>query len=288
MIIVKLKVNTKLTAAYYKQKAIGSVDSLGNPFRIIKLKWNSNILHKNAEYAKTRGFEDAVIAKDQTTGDFKITYRRNGSVVWQKPEGGVGAYEAELPATPYNIQKLVSHYGDKLWFIVDPDIEAAVKIEYEKRVAAMSKEAKEFNKNRVHKMHISDVDVKTDVKFEIPVDEKVTQEKTRNLSVKEIELAKKEAELNAKAQALAEKEKALVNAGSALTGYSKNYLMEQAIGTLRKHCKELGIEYVQDQKKGDLVEMIMNKQAGGMGKISNPEDQENEDENLAENESLDS
>lgn len=283
MIIVKLKVSTKLPASYWKQQAIGSIDAYGNPFRIIKLKWNSNVLHKNSEYAKTRGFEDAVIDKNQSTGDFKITYRRNGSITWQKPDGGVGAYWGELPLTQYNIQKLVSHYGDKLWFIVDPDIEAQVKILYEKRIAGMSKAAKTFNENRVMLMHKSDVDVKSDVKFEIPVDNNVIQEKQRSLSVKEIELAKKEALIAQKEKELADKEKALVNAGSALAGYGKNYLIGQTIATLRKHCKELGIEYGTEHKKGDLVEMIMNKQAGGVGSIPSNEISDN-DEDQPENE----
>lgn len=274
MVIVKLKVSTKLPASYWKNQAIGSIDSYGNPFRLIRLKWNATILHKNSEYAKTRGFEDAVIDQNKTTGDFKITYRRNGSITWQKPDGGVGPYWGEIPLTQYNIQKLVSHYGDKLWFIVDPDIEAQVKILYAKRLEEMPKEAKKFNETRVRMMHTSDVDRDTDAKYEVPVDTKITIEKQRSLSVKEIELAKKAAELEAKEKALAEKEKALVNAGSALTGYGKNYLMDQTIATLRKHCKELAIEFGTEHKKGDLVDMILNKQAGGLGKVVIEDDDE--------------
>lgn len=277
MVIVKLKVNTKLPASYWKKQAIGTIDQYGNPFRIITLKWNSNVLHKNTEYTKTRGFEDAVIDKNQSTGDFKITYRRNGSVMWQKPDGGVGAYVGEMPLTQYNIQKLASHYGDKLWFIVDPDIEAQVKIMYEKRINEMSKEAKKFNDTRVRMMHTSDVDPSVNSRFEIPVDENITTEKHRTLSVKEIELAKKEAILAEKEKALAEKEKALVNAGSSLTAYGKSYLMSQTIASLRKHCKELSIEFSMDDKRGDLVDMIMDKQSGGIGKKPESEDPDDSD-----------
>lgn len=279
MVIVKIKVSTKLPASYWKNQAIGTTDEYGNPFRLIKLKWNSNLLHKNSEYAKTRGFEDAVIDKNNTTGDFRITYRRNGSITWNKPDGGVGPYWGELPLTQYNLQKLVSSYGDKLWFITDQDIETQVRQLYEKRVASMSKEAREFNEKRVRQMHTSDIDVKNDAIFEIPVDSKIAQEKQRSLTVKEIELAKKEAMLLEKERALAEKESALVNAGSALTGYSKNYLMNQNIATLRKHCKELGIEYGTENKKGDLTDMILNKQAGGVGNIKKTESNEDESQN---------
>jgi hypothetical protein len=288
MIIVRLKVNTRTTAQYYKDKAIGTIDSYGNPFRIIKLKWNATYLHRNAEYAKTRGFEDAVIGRNEETGDYKITYRRNGSISWSRPDGHIGKFEGELAVTPHNINKLVSHYGDKLWFIEDADIDAKVKLMYEKRIAEMSKETKEFNSIRLQKMHTADTEYKRDAKLEIPVDPSFDNEKQRKLTIKETDLDKRAAELAAKEKELAEKEKALVNAGAALSGYSKNYLMNQTIAVLRRHCRELGADFEMSHKKGDLVEIILDKQSGGIGKPvseiipENEESSETEPDNISD------
>lgn len=268
MIIVKLKVNRQLTADYWKQLAIGTKDDYGNPFRIIKLRWNNNKLHKNTDYAKTRGFEDAILSKDTRTGDIKVSYRRNGSIVWQRPAGGVGPYIGEVAVTPYNLEKLASMYGDKLFSIIDQDIDAIVRAKYEQKVKGMSEQTLLFNKNRVRGMHTMAVEKDSNIQNlgEVPLEvEKVNiQEQNRVLMQKKQEQDLREAALNDKEQRLNTKVADLVGEGIDPVTYSEEYLKGLKFLELRKVAKEQGIKYENTDKIPDIIVKIVEKQAGSM------------------------
>jgi hypothetical protein len=295
MVIVKLKVSKQLTTEHWINQALGTRDPHGNPFRLIKLIWNENILHRNTEYAKTRGFEDVVIDKNMSSGGFKILYRRNGSVSWQKPIGGVGSYFGLIPDTPYNRKKLVSHYGDKLWTIHDIDIDNITKANYEKMVKAMSKEAKAFNSQRISSMHVSDFnakDVKEGIRYEAPVDNTILDEKIRTTAVKETDLSKKELELAEREKKIAEKEALLAKSGVTLNGYGKTYLDKLTLIQLRQKCKEFNIVWEMGHQKKELINMILKSQDGISGEDDSEiqpeiENVESETENNTE-ETLDS
>lgn len=268
MIIVKLKVNRQLTADYWKQLAIGTNDDYGNPFRIIKLRWNNNKLHKNTDYAKTRGFEDTILSKDTRTGDIKVSYRRNGSIVWQRPAGGVGPYIGEVAVTPYNLEKLASMYGDKLFSIIDQDIDAIVRAKYEQKVKGMSEQTLLFNKNRVRGMHTMAVEKDSNIQNlgEVPLEvEKVNiQEQNRVLMQKKQEQDLREAALNDKEQRLNTKVADLVGEGIDPVTYSEEYLKGLKFLELRKVAKEHGIKYENTDKTPDIIAKILEKQAGSM------------------------
>ena len=268
MIIVKLKVNRQLTADYWKQLAIGTEDDYGNPFRIIKLRWNNNKLHKNTDYAKTRGFEDAILSKDQRTGDIKVSYRRNGSITWQRPAGGVGPYIGEVAVTPYNLEKLASMYGDKLFSIIDQDIDAIVRAKYEQKVKGMSEHTLQFNKNRVRGMHTMAVEKDSNIQNlgEIPLEvEKVNiQEQNRALMQKKQEQDLREAALKDKEQQLNERVADLVGEGIDPVTYSEEYLKGLKYLELLKVAKEQGIKKEPTDKATDLITKILAKQTGSM------------------------
>lgn len=270
MVIVKMKVNRQITAAHWVGMAVGVEDEYGNPFRIIKLRWNPSRVHKNTEYAKTRGFEDAIISKDPKTGGVKITYRRNGSIMWTRPMG-IGFFMGELPQTPMNMAKLCSHYGDKLWTILDADIDVIVKKMYEERKKNQTPAMAEFDKGRLSRMHTmtherNDKDTSAP---EIPLDiEKIdVQEKNRLNQIRQTELDKRNEALNMKEAALNQKAADMVGDGVAPVVYTMDYLNGQKLFKLRKLCTELKLKYAPTDKKEDLIKRINDKQAGNAAAV---------------------
>lgn len=266
MILVKLKVNRTITSAYWKEQAIGTIDEYGNPFRIIRLRWNTNKLHLNAEYTKTRGFEDAVIGSDGRTGNIKITYRQNGSIMWERPAGGIGPFNGELAQTPFNMDKLAAHYGDKLWTILDADINEQVKAMYEERQKKTPKELQEFNQKRIGRMHTYSLERDDGKAPELPLDaDKVTlQEQKRQNEVTRQDNAKRKAELDQREKDLDKRVIDMVGDGAAPVVYSEESLRakEMKIFKVRKICTQLGVSWANEDKKDDLVKKILEKQAG--------------------------
>lgn len=264
MIIVKLSVNKQLTEDYWKNIAQGTTDSYGNPFRIIRLRWMNSKLHKNAEYAKTRGFEDAVLSKNAVTGDIKITYRRNGSIVWLRPPGGVGPYIGEVAETPRNLRLLASHYGDKLWTIVDRDVDAIVHKMYETMRADMSQKQRDFNDKRIAKMHTMSVEESDSGSVNIPVDaERMSLQEDRRLLMQEKTAQdQRKAALDEKEKLLNKKAVSLVGEGVMPVFYSEEHLKSLKIFDLRKVAKEIGVDYSSGDKSEGLIKKILDRQAG--------------------------
>lgn len=266
MIIVgpSVKVNKQFTPDFRKKQALGTPDEYGNPFRIIRLRWNKSRLHKNTEYTKTRGFDDAVIARDPRDGGFRITYRSNGSVMWMR-EGGEGPYYGELAQTPRNMQKLASLYGDRLWTIVDADIEAMVKKMHEKLRESWSPEVKDINDKRIRGMHLAESERSEPQAVQMPSESEKTalEEEKRQVELRKQENEKRKAELDVKEKNIEEKQVGLIEDGVAAVAYTKDYLMGlKGIVEVRKICRQLGIKTSSTEKKDELVNKIIQKQIG--------------------------
>jgi len=267
LIIVKLKVSKALTTEHWKQMAIGTEDQYGNPFRIIKLRWNKNPMHKMAEYTKTRGFEDAMISKDSRTSDIAISYRRNGSVMWQQPPGGVGPFTGELANTPRNLRRLAAMYGDRLFTIMDADIDKIVRSMYEEVLKDIPKNKKEFHDRRIrnlHRMAMDDEDKKSEGKVEIPLDiERISlSEKTRLAQIKQMELDKREEALNMRESALGERAVDDAREGVLPVAYSREFLGDQKMFELRRICTEVGAVWDNSTRKDALIEKVISRQEG--------------------------
>jgi hypothetical protein len=266
MVIVKMKVNKDLTEQHWKELARGVEDPNGNPFRLIKLRWNRNRYHIMAEYTKTRGFEDAVIGRSARTGDIDISYRRSGSIMWQRPVGGIGPFTGELPATPYNIQKLASMYGDKLWTIMDTDIDQQVKKMYELMLEKMTPEWRAQNEKRIKALHSmsfdSDVTNAAPAAPEIEADRLSVVEQKRLAQIERENLAKREQALDVREQEINDRMGDMIEAGAAPVVYSAESLSNDKtkLIDLRRICKEMGVEYVETDKKKDLAAKIIAKQ----------------------------
>lgn len=269
--IVRLKVNRHagITAQTWKDQAVGIIDEYGNPFRLIKLRWNLTQKHKMSDYGKTRGFEDAVLNKDSKTGGIKITYRRPGSIMWERLNG-IGAFMGEVPETPTNMNLLASHYGDKLWTIIDRDIDEIVKKMYEVRRGKETPELKAFNDQRIAKLHTHHFDSGKDVK--IPelspeVSKKEIEERERINRIEESKLKQRKLALDAKEKEITEKNKGLIDEGYLPVVYQKEYLDSQKLFALRKICKNVGVKWVETDKKDSLIQKIMDKQSGNISEV---------------------
>ncbi len=268
--IVRLKVNRQagLTAQGYKDDAIGTIDEYGNPFRLIRLRWNQNPKHKNADYAKTRGFEDAVLSKER--GELKITYRQNGSIMWER-KNGIGSFTGECPQTPTNMRLLASHYGDKLWTIIDADIKEIVEKMYNERRGIESPEIKKFNDNRIKMLHTNhfDYNAKDTTPPQIPIEVKEIEiaEKNRLNRIEETRLNQRKLALDEKEKIIIERTKEIIDEGAAPVIYQKEYLDTQKIFALRKICKTVGVKWSDTDKKVALVQAIMDKQSGNLAAV---------------------
>lgn len=264
IILKKLKINRELTSEFWKKKAQGTKDQYGNPFRIITLHWLFTRMRPNTEYSKTRGFEDAVISKNESTGGFKITYRANGSVMWLRAPGGVGPFYGELAVTPRNLKRLASMYGDKLWTIVDADIDQVVKALYQKRFAKMSDEEKEFNKKRIAAMntHRTSTDIKLGDAPVSQTERELFDEEQRKLEVEKQELAKKKAEVKNQEKAIVENVVKDIEKGVSPVAYTEEYLSKVSFNDRKKILKELGVKVPPSARSADLLTMILAAQEG--------------------------
>ncbi len=272
MIVVhsSVKTNKQFTPDMRKQQALGTPDEYGNPFRIIKLRWNTSRLHKNTDYTKTKGFEDAIIKRDTRTGEFKIVYRY-GSIQWMQL-GGEGPYYGELAQTPKNMEKLASMYGDRLWTIVDPDVEQIVKKMYEKRRESMTPEVQTINDKRIRYMHVAESEKGQEMQGAVqlpPEVEKASLSEERRLNaVEKQQLEAKKAALEQKEAEINKKAVDLVGEGQAPVQYTREYLTGlKGLQQLRKICREQKITTELTDKKDDLIEKIIQKQIGDFQQV---------------------
>ena len=264
-IIVKLKTSKVITAEHRKQQAIGIIDEYGNPFRIIKLRWNKNPMHKNVDYAKTRGFEDAIISKDRM-GEIAITYRRNGSVQWMR-YGGEGPYMGEVAQTPRNMRLLGSTYGDKLFTILDADINQIVKKMYEDRQAKYDENTKKINEARIAGLHTreSEKGEKAIGPVELPIEaERISvSEQNRLNQIEKQNNEKRKAALDEKEDKLDKRIVDMVGQGVEVVSYTEDFLRSvKGLQKLRGICRELKVKWELTEKKDDLINKIIKTQNG--------------------------
>ncbi len=264
IILKKLKISKELNSEFWKSKAKGTKDQYGNPFRIITLHWLFTRMRPMADYVKTRGFEDAVISKNEATGGFKITYRRNGSVMWQRAPGGVGPFFGEVAVTPYNLKKLASMYNDKLWTIVDADIDQVVKALYLKRFAKMPDEVKKFNEDRIAAMnsHRTSIDIKLGDAPVSQTEREAFEEEQRKLEVGKQELAKKQAEVKTQEKTIIDNVVKDIENGVSPVEYSEEYLSKVGFNDRKKILKEMGVKVPPSANSAALLTMILAAQAG--------------------------
>jgi hypothetical protein len=261
MIIVK-NATRAYNSDYWKKNATGELDVYGNPFQLIELRWNSNPLHQNSDYGKTRGFEDTIITVNPRTRNLAISYRKPGSVMWMRP-GGAGAFVGEVAKTPYNMKKLASMYADKLWTIRDPVIDQEVRIMYEAMEKAWDEKTREFNIARIKSMHTHHLealpsfgsDPKATAKEDLSEEKKILFKQRQEMEKMILELKEKEKQI-------AEKEKKLMVSGVSSTVYGREYLEKLSLADLRKTAKVTGAKFKPINTREELVSIIMNKQDG--------------------------
>lgn len=269
IIVRSSKVSPKTPAAFWVEQclAAGTEDEHGNIFRIIKLFWRSDANHKMTPYAKTKGFEDAEIYMDGQ--GFHVKYRRNGSLWWQQPVIGVGAFFAECPMTQYNLMKLASCYGDRLWIFAkeDRDIEQVVKDMYEKKIVNLPQKMKEFNALRIKGMHMR-ANEGADVAVGVITSDEVTgiiedlKEKEKEIILEKEDLRKKEAELVQREENLVTVTGEIASLGVSIAPYGEEFLKTKKIYELRGIAKTVGVAWDSNTKKPELIALIMKKQSG--------------------------
>ena len=263
MVIVKGATRARPSEMWIEE-AKGYQDSYGEPFELIELIWNNQpgSKHKMSSYAKTRGFEDAVI--ETRNGNIRITYRPNGSAVWAK-KNGIGSYKAYVPKTLKNLKRLANNYRDNLWTISDARINNIVKEISDKIWDQMPEETVKFNEARIKSMHTGEhekgMDIFRDIeKNKIAQESAVLSEERRELAKKKIELERLEAELRAKHKQVLEDE---IKAIPEIKGsYTKTDLQALSFYDIKKLArKEFGMTHDPSLKHEEIIEYILTKQA---------------------------
>ena len=265
----------------YAVMAVGEEDSYGNPFRLIRLRWRGTRYHRMNTYAKTRGFEDAVIEVKRNTGELVIRYRQSGSAMWARSKGGVGAFFAEVPKTQQNMARLARCYEDKLWTIVDTDIDGEVKAMSDRFWADMAKRDEEhkdepgyqsevaYNRERIRRMHILPAEnlenIKAPVGHELEHEQAVVSETAKLNRKRDMDLARREAEIAERERKLMEHEAKIAGEFTPIgTGYSEESLGAMKMHEVRRVARdEFGLKVINEDKKAAIIEMIMEKQLLG-------------------------
>jgi len=259
-------------AADYAKAAVGETDQYGNPFRMIKLRWTKNRLHRNGPYAKTRGFEDTIITVNTGTGEIAVSYRPNGSVMWDRGPLGVGPFFGELGKTAANMTRLAKCYRDGLWTIVDSDIDGEVKAMSDKHWLGMSDEDRAFNEERIRRMHIlpaEDLENNTSpIKHGKDRDEDLVKEKTQIVNRREMELQEREAKLAERERTLMSREADIAETGTPIgTGYTAEAMGHMKMHEVRKIARETYKMVCQpNMTRADIIDQIIERQLTGKQK----------------------
>ena len=266
MIIIKLRVKPKtdMTESFWKERARGITDEHGNPFRIIKLRWIWSRTNLCTNYQRTFGYDDAIIRKDKDSGGIKILYRK-GALIWMRPPGGVGDFEAECPLTPHNIKMLISGYPNKKWYIVDDDIREIVKAGWEKKLSLMDEDTKQFNETWFKAMHTLKAEMGekgVGAEAEVSMEKLELKEKQKDVAIREQEVSQREVRVKEQLAEVGETMSTLVEKGVEPVRYGEAYLKAKPMIDIRRMAKEAGVKAEITDKKGDLVEKILAKQSG--------------------------
>lgn len=266
MIVIKLpiKPRTMQNEDYWKEKARGVIDEFGNPFRIIKLRWIPSRTNLCTNFQKTLGFDDAILERS-SNNTIKVRYRPGG-LMWMRPAGGIGDFEADCPMTPRNIKALISHYPNNRWHIVDDDVRTTVKRGWEERWDRMDSATKEFNERWFKAMHMLASDRDQPLALEgagLEQKKRALEQESRDIDKKKQEVEQKEASAQKVLDEAKEKLSELHDAGVQPVGYSREYLgTVKNLFSMRKIAKEYGIKVDPKAKRDELIEHILAKQEG--------------------------
>jgi hypothetical protein len=252
-------------------QAIGEPDDeYGIPFEAIQLRFRPDgkrRAHGMAEYAKIRGFEDTEIySRSDGMPAVRHLNRGNGSAMFIQSGPGVGPFIAILAKTPYNMNKLASMYGDKRYAIVDPMVDAEVRGMYERRIAGMSEEEKDFHEQRVKALHTRHTEqaLPTPEPKEDVIDQNDLREERRKIMEERVALAKLKAELEKQKKQVAEKTFEAAKEGDltvptvdveSLPGMTRFQLMKLA--------RSLGAPQTPTAKKDEVIAAIKAKMGVG-------------------------
>lgn len=250
--------------------AKGINDEFGNPFEVIELQWLGSNLHRNADYAKTRGFDDARLDVDKSSANgIRITYRQGvGSVMWFRPLGNVGPFIGKLAKTPRNMRKLAACLKDNLWRIKSPaHIAAEVKELSEKLWAGMSEEERTFNEKRVAGMHTHKME--GDLKLPEPSGDTVqtvAQDRVA-LNKKQMELEAREAEVVTKEKGIVDKTARMTKQGLAPAEYSESYLRGLKLVELRRLGRSTFNLDCGNASKEEIIARVKKMQSGDFSEL---------------------
>jgi len=274
----------RYTSEIILERAVGIRDEkYHRPLELIHLQWTP--YKKNYHQAKTKGFEDTFITRDQAKGII-IEHRLPGSAEWLK-DGLTGAYIATIARTDWNMRILASMYYDKLWTIKESHIEMIVKqaadaideenktipYTYEEKKRVLSPDGKShlWVYEKVTKTMYDFHKARREMQFQVQ-DEAITsapvnpnfhsmqlQEKEAQIERKRMELEEREALLKQREDAapkqIAPEQKQIKKTDSE----TKESLAKSPIGSLRKRAKELGVANTFKMNKETLVSAVYEK-----------------------------
>jgi hypothetical protein len=216
----------------------------------------------NAEYAKTRGFDDAVI-EPKSGGTIRITYRKgSGSAMWMRKDG-IGPFTAYVPRTPNNMAKLASMYRDRLWRIVSAAVDEEVKAISDKGWAAMTEAERQYNEDRIAATHTGALEKTLDGATVVPRQDNAEflRDRKKSLDLRERDLKEREARIAKKEVGQIEKIKGKIEDGEMLTKYSEEYLTGLSWEQLRSTAKTLGVKISPDMNANKVRAAILAHQA---------------------------
>jgi hypothetical protein len=237
--------------------AIGLPDQNGNPFELVKLNWINKV---NAPNARTHGFEDAIIQRG-SQGAPKITYRKPGSVEWQKTT--LNTYFGVVPRTQWNMTVLAHHYYEGLWEINDPSIRVEVKRMADEIEAALPEDLKTYNKKRRADMHRNRYE--SEASFRAPIAAPTSENKRAQAEhvQRAMDINKREREIRERERELERRERRLLGLEDSEVGFNlndatKDTLMAMHMPELRKVCRhELKIALNNRESKEEVVARIL-------------------------------
>ena len=182
------------------------------------LRWIWSRTNLCTNYQRTFGYDDAIIRKDKDSGGIKILYRK-GALIWMRPPGGVGDFEAECPLTPHNIKMLISGYPNKKWYIVDDDIREIVKAGWEKKLSLMDENTKQFNETWFKAMHTLKAEMGekgVGAEAEVSMEKLELKEKQKDVAIREQEVSQREVRVKEQLAEVGETMSTLVEKGASI------------------------------------------------------------------------
>lgn len=242
--------------------AVGMEDPYGNPFRIVHLDWNP--ARKNSQYAKTVGFEDAIIHKLQS--GLKIEYRKPGYARWMQNKLTRRFY-SQVADTPHNRKMIAAGISDKFWTVRERDVSAACEQEAENLWKSMTKEERAFHKKRIkgswrYRYDDDENNAVPDSMVNAKAENENIVMRKADLFKEREKLDKQKAELEAERQKLDDLISQAAANGIQIVQYKPEVLRVMKMAELRKICNEKNIPQELTMKKADLIEAIIARQHG--------------------------